>query len=173
MLDLQNDPSLTLEDQLNPPPPNFIAFAAALKHLFTESGLPSSVILESSTLNPWPTPQIETALPNNTITKKEGIFAGCQPHNDIEAQKPTQNPEIPKKNAAFTRTFSKSSHELLHSSPLLHESGTQGKLFRKTCSDELFYFGWIFWVEFPPLTTTSPLLLMLPFCATMCSTVSS
>ena len=49
-----------------------------------------------------------------------------------------------KKNTAFTRTFSKSSRELFPSS-LWHESGTQRKLLRKTCSDELFSFGWISW----------------------------
>ena len=37
----------------------------------------------------------------------------------------------------------KSALELLPPS-LWHESGSQRTLFRKTCSDELFYFGWIF-----------------------------
>ena len=44
----------------------------------------------------------------------------------------------------FTRRFSKSSRELLPSS-LWHEPGTQRKLFRQTCSDELFILG----VDFP------------------------
>ena len=59
-------------------------------------------------------------------------------------------PKIPKcqNNTAFTRTFSRSSRELLPSC-LLHESGTQGNFFRKTCSDDLLVFcvdccGWIF-----------------------------
>ena len=45
--------------------------------------------------------------------------------------------------AVFTRTFLNSSRERLPSS-LWHESGTQQKLLRKTCSDELFYFRWSF-----------------------------
>ena len=88
-------------------------------------------------------------------------------HCSLEAQKPTQNPEIPK-NDAFTRTFSKSSRELLPSS-LWHESGTQWKLFRKTCSDEPFYFGWIFFrVDFPPLTLDC-LSLLSWWCAPLCA----
>ena len=55
------------------------------------------------------------------------------------------------KNTAFTRTFSKSSRELLPSS-LWHESGTQQELFMKTCSEDFFYLGWIFRVDFPPVT---------------------
>ena len=53
------------------------------------------------------------------------------------------------KNTAFMRTSSKSSRELLPSS-LCRESGTQRKLFRKTCSD---FFFWVdfFRVDFPPL----------------------
>ena len=42
----------------------------------------------------------------------------------------------------YTNVFEKSSRELLPSS-MWHESGTQRKLFRKACSDELFYLGWI------------------------------
>ena len=72
----------------------------------------------------------------------------------LEARKPTQNPEIPK-NTLFTRTFLKSSRELLAPS-LWHELGTQQKLFRKTSSDELFYFGWIFSGGFPPVNYGKP-----------------
>ena len=60
----------------------------------------------------------------------------------IEAQTPTPNPEIPQ-DTMFTRTFPKSSRELLPAF-LRHESGIQQKLFQKTCSDELSYFRWIF-----------------------------
>ena len=69
---------------------------------------------------------------------------GTTPKGQV-VQRPNNPPKIPRhtqKNGAFTRTFSKSSRELLPS-PLWHESGTQRKLSRKTCSDELFYFGWI------------------------------
>ena len=55
------------------------------------------------------------------------------------------------KNTAFTRTFSKSSRELFPAA-LSHESGTQRTLLRKTFSDELFYFGWIYRVDFAALT---------------------
>ena len=54
-----------------------------------------------------------------------------------------------KKNT-FTRTFSKSSHELLPSC-LWHESGTQRELFRKTCSDDFFILGGFFRVDLPPV----------------------
>ena len=47
------------------------------------------------------------------------------------------------KNATFTRSFSKNWRELLPPS-LSHESETQRKLLRRTCSDELSYFGWTF-----------------------------
>ena len=65
------------------------------------------------------------------------------PEVKLEAPKPTQNPEIPPKNTAFTRTFSKSSRELFPAF-LWHESGTQRKLFRKTRSEKLntnFFFS--------------------------------
>ena len=43
--------------------------------------------------------------------------------------------------------FQKVRAELLPSS-VWHESGTHRKMFRKTCSDGHFYFGWIGWGEF-------------------------
>ena len=55
-------------------------------------------------------------------------------------------------NAAFTRTSAKSSRKLLPAS-LWHESRTQQNLFRKTCSDDLFFIlGGFFPDGFPPLT---------------------
>ena len=48
----------------------------------------------------------------------------------------------------FARTLSKSSLELF----LWRESGTQQEFLRKTCSDELPYFGCIFGWFFPALT---------------------
>ena len=61
------------------------------------------------------------------------------------------NPEIPKKNTAFTRTFAKSSLELLPAS-LWRESGKRLESLRKTCSDELLFllgdgfFCFVFWI---------------------------
>ena len=64
-------------------------------------------------------------------------------------QKPTPNPEIPKKNTAFIRTFSKSSRECF--CRLLCDMSQEPN---RNCSEKLvqiiFLGGGIFRVEFPP-----------------------
>ena len=68
----------------------------------------------------------------------------------LEAKMPTPNPEIPPNtHAPHTRTVSRSSHELFTAS-LWHESEGQQKLFRRTCSDELFILGGFVGVWIPP-----------------------
>ena len=53
----------------------------------------------------------------------------------VEAETPPiPNPEITKPNRVYT----------ISSTSSRHKSGTQQNLFRKTRSDELFHFGWIF-----------------------------
>ena len=47
---------------------------------------------------------------------QELTLGACPAKQLLEAKRPTQNPKIPKKSTAFTRTFSKSSRELLPSS---------------------------------------------------------
>ena len=85
--------------------------------------------------------------------------------------RPKNPPKIPKyqKNAAFTRTFSKSLRELLPSS-LWCESGTRQKLFRKACLNELFHFGWIFSGGFSSSDQyhSKPRLPYLPTCLETC-----
>ena len=71
----------------------------------------------------------------------------------IEAEKPTQNPEIPK-NGAFTRTLSKSSRELFALVAV-----TRAKSPTEVVADELVHMSFLilvgfFRVDFPPLTPT-------------------
>ena len=84
---------------------------------------------------------LETKRPLTRVSKPEPGVHGKR-GLEIETQKPTQNPEIPKKHRVYANIFEKFAQTF--SKTLWHESGTQQKLFRKTCSDELFYFGWTF-----------------------------
>ena len=68
----------------------------------------------------------------------------------LEAQRPTQNPEIPK-NAAFTRTFSKSSRELSCDANQEPDGNCSGKLVQMN----FFILGGFFWVDFPPVKNTN------------------
>ena len=61
--------------------------------------------------------------------------------NSSSPENPPKIQKHPQKHIVYTN-FLESSCELFPTS-LWHESGTQQKSFRKTCSDEQFYFGWI------------------------------
>ena len=63
---------------------------------------------------------------------------------------PPKIPKYQKKHRKFTRTFAYF--------PVTRVRNPMEIVQKKTCSDELFYFGWIFWVDFPPLI--SDILLM-------------
>ena len=71
---------------------------------------------------------------------------------------PRSRPQILKyyKNTAFALTFLKSSRQLFAFFPVTRVSNPM-ELFRKTCSDELFYFGWS--KEVPEKPRVSPKIL--------------
>ena len=67
---------------------------------------------------------------------------------NLEAPKPTQNPEIPKKHRTHKNFFKKFAQTLAFFPVTRVRNPTE--IVQKTCSDERFYFGWILWVDFPP-----------------------
>ena len=60
----------------------------------------------------------------------------------LEAQKPTPNPEIPTKTVRLRELFEKFARTFAFFPVTRVRKPTE--IVQKTCSDELFYFGWIF-----------------------------
>ena len=70
----------------------------------------------------------------------EHIFARFPP--------PLSNLKTPKTHPKSRNTRKHRNYTSFFEKFARREPGTQWKLFRKTCSDELLFFGWIFRVDF-------------------------